>query len=65
MTYSMLYELLLFPLDTLKTRFYCDTAGHYKGYADLINKTALKDIFRGLEYKLVHNLFFLMHLRNI
>jgi len=29
----MLYELLLFPLDTLKTRFYCDTVGYYKNYA--------------------------------
>lgn len=61
----MLYELLLFPLDTLKTRFHCDTTGLYKSYADLLNKTALKDVFRGVEYKLVHNFFFLMHLRNI
>ena len=68
---SSIFEAIFYPLDTLKTRLYCDLNGNYKGYVgyfynlDLINKCSVKELYSGVGFKLIYNVAFLYHLRNI
>jgi len=59
--YASLFELALYPLDTLRTLRYADVTGQFKHTFDcvrqVVSKNGLGHFYRGVELKLLYNLF--------
>jgi hypothetical protein len=59
--YASLFELALYPLDTLRTLRYADVNGQFKNTFDCVTQVVAKNglghFYRGVDLKLVYNLF--------
>jgi len=64
--YSSLFELALYPLDTLRTLHYADVNRQFKHSFDLVTqvvqKNGLGHFYRGVDLKLIYNLFFALNI---
>ncbi|CAD8050893.1 unnamed protein product [Paramecium primaurelia] len=67
--YSSLFELITYPIDTIKTIIYSDVQGRYKGAFDVIEQVYARNgfshFYRGIVFKLAFNGTLIYHLRNI
>lgn len=59
--YASLFELALYPLDTLRTLRYADLNGQFRNTYDCVTQVVAKNglghFYRGVDLKLVYNLF--------
>lgn len=64
--FSLLFETLLYPVDTLRTLIYADVTGRFSGMADCLKQTLSHNsygkLYSGLSFKLLYNVIFGMNL---
>lgn len=67
--FSSLFELVTFPLDTVKTRLWADVNRNYKNAFDCIQKTyeqhGFTNFYNGVLFKLIFNALLILNLRSM
>lgn len=56
-------EIVLYPIDTLKTIAHNDVFNRYSSNRAILNSVSANQLFLGLRYKLMHNLIYTFNLK--
>lgn len=64
-TSLLIFDTLLHPLDTIRTRWTADIRGNYPGLADVARRTPITQLFNGLIFKLAYTFLLGSYLLNL